>query len=414
MLSITKHSRHLLFLAVAAALMMGAGHSSTARAATWSSEGHADGAQCKADDANDSGIVVGFCRPANASGPPAAWVALTAGTETPLAPLSSGQGCLAEGVTDGGVIIGKCLNAQNVSLGVFWLTSSPNSVAPLNPLTGLLGIGADVSTMPTSTDQNGFVTGESINASGGITTVVWPSGSSTATEVSPYADNCISDDVNNTNVNGFPTVALNCPNSSGTTTAEIAQATGLLNAYVMTPLPTPSGSSNCSVQAVNDSAQAAGTCFFPGSNPQAAFWSSPTSAPLLLSPSNLPAHTRTGGTLLNNSGNVVVAYISSNGQRESAFWNTSAHTLTLISPLSGGVQTVAQDLADNNTVALNSADSAQNVEAAVWTTSAGTVALGFYGGGAASATAHIAQGGHWIVGGGQDSSQNYNALYVAY
>ena len=34
MLSITKHSRHLLFLAVAAALMMGAGHSSTARAAT--------------------------------------------------------------------------------------------------------------------------------------------------------------------------------------------------------------------------------------------------------------------------------------------------------------------------------------------------------------------------------------------
>ena len=268
--------------------------------------------------------------------------------------------------------------------------------------------------MPTSTDQNGFVTGESINASGGITTVVWPSGSSTATEVSPYADNCVSDDVNNTNVNGFPTVALNCPNGSGTTTAEIAQATGLLNAYVMTPLPTPSGSSNCSVQAVNDSAQAAGTCFFPGSNPQAAFWSSPTSAPLLLSPSNLPAHTRTGGALLNNSGNVVVSYASSNGQQESAFWNTSAHTLTLISPLSGGVQTAAQGLADNNVVALNSEDSAENVEAAVWTTSAGTVALGFYGGGAASATAGISQTGNWIAGIGQDSSQNYNALYVSH
>ncbi|MGN6321208.1 MAG: hypothetical protein ACTHNE_05760 [Dyella sp.] len=415
--SMTNRSHHLLFLAIGAIVLIGFGRPNVAHA-SWSSEGHAAGAQCGSSGVNDNAVVVGNCTPANATGPLIAWVAPN-GVEELLAPLASGQSCSAAGVTDGNVVIGSCLDANNASFAVTWPVSSPNSITVLQSLPGLLGLGADVSTGATSFDQNGVIGGESVSATGNSTAVIWLNGSSTAVAVSNRNDNCGIADINNSNVNGAPSVALDCPNASGTTTAYIAQVTGgllgtgLLGAYAKTPLPVPSGSSNCVVVAVNDNVQALGTCYFPGGSPQAAFWPSVSSAPILLSGGGLPDGTRTAGAFLNNNDDVVVQYQDTSGKTQSAFWDTNAALLYLILPVSGGTRTAATGLADNGTVILNSEDGNQQVQGTKWTVGSGTVAYGDYGGGLESVTTSISQSGNYTAGDGEGSAENENALVTS-
>jgi hypothetical protein len=381
-------------------------------AATLTSEGHAAGAQCTASDVNDSGVVVGSCVPGNGTGPTVAFVA-TSGTETALPPLVSGQSCSAAGVSNGGVISGACRNASNDALAVTWSASSPGAAPTvLNPFpAGLLGLlTGDVSSAATGYNQSGAVIGASCNINGDCTGAIWNPGSGAAVAVSNLDDNCAAVDVNASLINGEPSIVLDCPNPSvkGTVIAEIAQATSLLGGYVLSTLPIPSGYSFCSVGGINDSVQMVGTCHTTAPDqPDTVFWSSPTSTPTLLSISGNP---RNGGAFINSEGHVVFGYQTTTGVSGVGFWNASTNSVSLISPLPGGTRVGAVGLADNDTVALNSEDSTENVEAATWTSSTGTVAAGFEGGGQASVLASLSKSGNYAVGGAQNSAQTADAV----
>ncbi|HET7331420.1 hypothetical protein [Dyella sp.] len=415
----TKNSHHLLFLAIGAVVLAGFGRPNVAHA-SWSSEGHAAGAQCGTSGVNDNGVAAGTCTSIDPGGQLTAWVAIN-GVQTPLPSLAAGQPCSAGGVSDSGDVIGNCMDSDENAFGTFWTIDDPGSATVLQPLAavtllGVIQIDPDISTIATSFNQSGFIGGVSFNANGGRTAALWMPGSSTAVAVSERGENCDIAYINNSNVNGAPSIALNCANDSGTTTPYIAQATGgllgtgLLRAYVKTPLPLPSGSSDCEVVAVNDSVQALGTCYFPGSSPEAAFWPSLSSAPTLLSEGGLPDGARTAGAFLNNNGNAVVQYLDTSGKTQSAFWNTSAAQLNLILPVSGGTQTEAAGLADDDIVILTSEGGNEHVQAAKWTIGGGTEAYGDYGGGQESEAIDISQTGNYTAGVGEDSAENENAL----
>ncbi|MFC3652668.1 hypothetical protein ACFONN_14010 [Dyella humi] len=371
--------------------------------------------QCSADDINDSNAVVGSCIPANATNPSVAWYAATRGTTpTLLQPLATGQDCNADALADQGTIVGSCTDANNRSFGVIWNTptSAPVKLAPLPILSGL-NLAPDVATGATGYNLSGDVVGESASGSGVATAVLWPAMTGTPIIVSSYGDNCSAVDVNGTNEGpsgaGHPSVALNCPTSTGLVQGKLAQYTaGLLGyAYTATTLPLPTGATHCTVAALNDALQAVGTCHFPApDHPQTAYWPSPTSTPNLLTVSG---NARNGADFINAPGNVVFEYQTTSGDSSAGFWIPTSNTVTLIPPLPGGVRTVAEGLGDNGTVTLTSEDSNENWEGAKWTTATGTVALGFENSGVDSSVVGSNQAGTAAATDGEDSSQNDTA-----
>ena len=372
--------------------------------------------QCAASDINDSNIAVGSCVPQNTTGAAEPFVVYPAGsaTEILLPPLSAGQACGAEGIADDNEIIGDCVNASNVSFAVAWFASaSPGAPAQLAPLNGILGLLPDVSSQSTGFNQSGAVIGGSINGSGDETAVLWPAGSTAAIPVSSSGDNCIAVDVNNTLVNGYPTVALDCPNSAGTVTATIAQY-GLLG-YAKTALPLPAVPSNvthCTVSGINNAAQLVGVCHTMAPDlPQAAYWASPTSTPITLG-SLLNA--RSGGVAINNASpaNVVFDYQNSNGESGSGYWVPSTGSVTEISPLPGGAEVAVVGLADNGVVLIDSETNSETAGAAYWTLTSGTVSIGDINGGNNIGLSSINQRGTAAVGSGEGSAHNITAFLV--
>lgn len=371
MRSDTKRGRIFLHLPIIAGIVS-AGHLCPAYSAVLHGEGIAAGLQCAADAINNDGVAVGTCIPASGSGAEVPWIALTAGTQTPLSTLAGGQPCSTNGIANNGVIIGSCTSASGNAFAVIWSASAPDH-APiaLSPLPGLLGLLPDVSTGATGYNQVGAVMGVSINAAGVGTAVLWPNGNSTPIMVSSEGDSCVPADVNDTS-SFAPPVALDCSNAAGTMTAKIARPTGLLGSYVATPLPIPSGSTYCTVSAINNNNQALGTCHNPAPDvPRAAFWPTFSSQPTTLNA--LSGNPRNVGMFLNNQGHVVFGYQDADGHGNVGFWNPSTNITTLIPPLTGGKQTSATAFGDNDLVLLVSENSAENGQAAEWTPSGGTV-----------------------------------------
>lgn len=385
--STTSHSRHLLFLAVGAVALTSFGRPNVAHAG-WINVGSEAGDQCVSTGVNDNGVVVGYCTPANAGQPKFAWVANNSYVRLPA--LVSGQPCTAEAVTNSGTIIGHCLDTVDVDTTVTWSLSNPNSIRELGSLNIL-----------TSYNQTGVVTGvKTVKSSS--QPLIWREGIGV---VPIDVEDCWPRDINNSDVNGFPSVAMSC---SLKKTSYIAQYNTQYNRFVETQLPSPSGG-HCVVTAINDSVQAAGVCLFSDGE-KAAFWPNSTSAPTLLSGGGLPAGTHTEGTFLNNNGNVVVQYTDAAGKQQSAFWNTGAGLLYLISPVPGGTRTAVYGLANNDTVILNSEDGGQRVQAAKWTVATGTVPYGDVGGGLQSGVTTISPSGNYAAGTGEDSAGNEDAL----
>jgi hypothetical protein len=376
-------------------------------AASFVSQGHAAGAQCVATGVNNSAVVVGSCTPASVSAPRTAWMASTVGTQISLPALASGQNCSAGGITDSGTILGACRSSSNVRHAVTWQSSSPTT-APVRllPLPGLLGLLADVRTEPASFNGQGDVGGLSIGADGDRTAVVWLSGSANAIAVSTRGDNCAPMDVSESTVNSRPAVALSCPNSAGTYTAKVAQATGLLNAYVATALAVPAGSSYCSLTAINSAMQILGTCHSASPDmPRVAFWNSPSASPVVLSNS-----ARSQAIALNNGGNAIISFQDADGNEEAAFWNPGTGTFTVVAPIAGGTRNDAIDIADNDFVIVNSENNDQNDEAALWRSSTGTVGVGFYDNGEESFFTAVSTNGQYAVGGALDSNDDESAV----
>lgn len=381
-----------------------------AHAASLTGEGSTAGAQCFATGVNNSGTVVGSCSPASVGGALRAWVAPAVGAETTLQPLMSGQSCAATGIANNGAIIGTCRNGSNVRHAVTWQASAPMS-APLRllPLPGLLGLLADIRTSATAYNQLGAVAGSSFNSTGDTTAVMWAAGDDTAVQVSSRGDNCNAVDLSEYTTAGRPAVALNCPNASGTLTGKVAQATGLLNAYVVTNLPMPAGGTYCTVSSINSSLQALGTCHFAAPDvPRVAFWSSPSATPTTLVNS-----ARSRAVALNNLGHAVLTFQDAEGNRESAFWDPGTGSFTVIPPLPGGARSEVMDLADNDFAILNSENEDQNVEGAFWRSSTGTTSVGFFEDGEESMLHVVSTNGLFAAGEALDEDDDRNAVVTA-
>lgn len=405
-----KISHAALPLAIVAATLS-AGHTAPAHAQELVGEGTNAGEQCTTSGINNGGKAVGTCIPANGTGPAVPWVdeAFNDGIEVALPPLSRGQSCSTGGDANNGTIIGECLNASGVAFAVTWNAASPTTgPVKLTPVSGLLGLDPDVSTAATAYDQIGYVVGESYNTTAVGTPVLYAPGSGTAVELTSYGSNCVPVDITDTLVNGMPEVAINCPNANGTVTPEVATATGLLGAYVTSNLPLPSGSTYCSVTAIDNTDQLLGTCHTPGPDvPQTAFWPNATTAPTLLVVTIGGSTARNAGDLLNNSGNAVVEYRQpGTGIDLPALWNPTTGNLTFIPPLPGGAHVTATCLADNNVVGLASEDSAENTEAAYWSPSGGLVAEGFVNDGEVSVVTGCSQNGAYLAATGEGDGEN--------
>ncbi|HET7331421.1 hypothetical protein [Dyella sp.] len=395
--STTSHPRHLLFLAVGAVALTCFGRPNVAHAG-WIDLQLGSGTQCVSTGVNDNGVVVGYCTPIGITTPMTAWMVNK--SFTPLARLAPGQSCSAEAVTNSGVILGSCLDDANRKVSVTWPVSGQQAVQALQSIDNRMPL-----SILTSYNQSGFVAGMNMNADESqIVPVIWPktNGKPISISSTDLPKNCKVADINNSNINDVPSVALNCTNGG-----YIAKrGTSDFNA---TKLPSPYGTT-CGVYAINDSVQATGSCYSRDGSATAAFWPNPTSAPTLLSGGGLPAGTRTKGTFLNNNGNVVVIYTDAAGKEQSAFWNTGAGLLYLISPVPGGTRTAVSGLANNDTVILNSEDRGQRVQAAKWTVATGTVPYGDVGGGLQSGVTTISPSGNYTAGGGEDSAGNEDAL----
>ncbi|HWX01549.1 hypothetical protein [Collimonas sp.] len=404
MIAMGKKCLYVLCLAASSSFCLGV---STAHAATLTSEGHAAGAQCGASGVNNTGVVTGSCNPGNGTGAAVAYVSATLGAETTLPAIATGQTCGAGGITNSGVIVGRCADANDNVFAVTWNANAPtNPPTLLNPLPGLLGLGEDVSTGATGFDQLGAVIGESVSPTGTATAVLWPAGSSSAIAVSSPGDNCGATDVNNTLVNGEPSVALNCPNAKGTNIAKIAQYTPL--GYEARPLPLPQSYSYCTVAGINNSLQAVGTCHtLAPDKPATAFWSTITSAPTMLTLVGNPIN---AAQFINNRGHVIFSYQTSTGQSDSGYWDPVTGVVKTIPDLLGGTRAGVAGFADNDTAVVNSDDANETVEAAMWTFANGTVPIGFEGGGVASALSAISENGQYGVGAAENSGHNLDAV----
>ncbi|PTR34528.1 hypothetical protein C8J98_102717 [Luteibacter sp. OK325] len=373
-------------------------------------------AQCEANDINDSLGVAGGCVPSNASGSRVAtYAAGPASMPRILQALSGGQPCTATGLPNNNTLIGSCENAGGVVLGVIWLTpeSTPVTLSPLPALKGALTqLVSDVASSPMAYNQNGAVVGASTSPGGIDTAVLWPpqtgSGASMVV-VSSYGDNCEAVDVNGVNVNGYPTIALNCPagfssGRAGTRVGKVAVNNALLGGYQLVQLPLPAAGLNCTAGGINDALQIVGTCHFAGTdNPRAAYWTSPTSTPQLLTASG---GARNAGRFINASGKIAFSYQKSTGEVESGLWDPVPNVTTYVADLPGGSRCEAVGLGDNNTMALNCENADEQVQPAKWTAAGGTVALGYLSGGEAGALTASNEAGTAASVSGEDSAEN--------
>jgi len=373
-------------------------------------------AQCEANDINDSLGVVGGCVPSTATGSRVATYASgPASLPGILQALSGGQPCTATGLSNNNTLIGSCENAAGVVLGVIWLTpeSTPITLSPLPALKGALTqLLSDVSSSPMAYNQDGAVVGSSTSPGGVDTAVLWPpqtgSGASMVV-VSSYGDNCEAVDVNGVNVNGHPTVALNCPaglssGSVGKRVGKVAVNNALLGGYQLYQLPLPPAGISCTLAGINNALQIVGTCHFGGTdNPRTAYWASPTSTPQLL---NAAGSARNAGRFINAGGKIAFSYQKSNGEVESGFWDPALNATTYVADLPGGSRCEAVGLGDNNTMALNCENADEQVQPAKWTATSGTVALGYLNGGETGALTAANQSGTAASVTGEDSAEN--------
>ncbi|WP_300627913.1 hypothetical protein [Pseudomonas sp.] len=406
-------------VAISIAVVTGAS-SLTVRAANYVNLAPAVGAQCMALAVNDSGTAVGNCSLGSASAVAQSFVANVNGStaQQGLSALAPGQICTAMGVANSGTISGQCLDENNVNFAVSWQaatpTAAPKRLSPLpstilNPLLRP----ADVSTTPTAMNERGGIVGSSFSAQGRGTVVIYAAtGNGTAQRVSDFGDDCVANSVNYTLINTYPSIAMNCPNSAGTLSGTIAirGSTG----YTKQTLQIPPEASLCTVKAINDQSQVLGTCLFPNSStnvPKTAFWPSPTSAPQLLT---LPQNAANWAMDLNNAGKVLAARGDSSGISQSLYWDpaTGSFGVRPIVPPVDAVTTLAVELADDNTVVLNSTNGDQYATGCTWHPERSMQCLTPIGLGKKNNLLAISQSGGYAVGVSNDVEQNDNAVAV--
>ena len=416
-MTMTRICKHAITAMALIGTALPCGYVPTASAATYVTSTTPAGVQCQTTWINDNAQAVGNCTTANVSAYSNAWYSATlVGAQQILPRLVSGQPCTANAISNNGWILGHCANAANLGFAVFWSAASPGN-APIAtiPLPGTLLFPplrpADVQTVPSALNQQGTVLAQSISAELDETVVLYLAGNPTPRRVSNHGDNCKGVDVNNTPINGSPSVIMNCPDNNPALRPTIATWTG--SSYTRTHLPSPPGASYCWATGMNDQLQAVGTCVFnngtAGNEPKTAFWATPTSAPLLLT---MPLNAQNQGIAINNLGHILAYGHAPTGFMQALFWidPTNSFSVQSIQPLAGSNQAVPVGISDNDTVGLNCLNSSQLLTGCYWTPSTGTVAMSPLPTGLESSLNGISRAGGIISGYSTDGGNNLSAV----
>jgi hypothetical protein len=403
-------------LVPAVVLLAASIHAPGVAAASLTNLGHNAGAQCLASDVNDSGIGAGACSAPNATGPTVAWVANGTGGEFPLAPLATGRSCSANGITNSGLVIGGCVNASGVGFAVIW-TAPGTTVVTLLPQTGLLGLGADVSTAPTAFNGHGDIAGSSVSGAGNSTSVIWKAGSTTPVTVSSAGDNCVPADIAEPVGTANPEVVLDCPNGAGLTKAVVATPTGLLGAYLMTTLAPAPGASYCVARSINVSFRIMGTCIFPTApTSRVAFWQPPGTTAVAPPITYNGVAIKTSGAFLNDLGNIVFEYQTADGKSNAAYMAINASgtvtALVALPSLAPGTTVHAAGFGASDLVVVVGHNAADHMQAAVWNPASPAVLspVPLFGGGPGNALVAVSKSGSYAVGVAEDSAHVADAV----
>lgn len=403
----------------AMALLVASIHAPGATAASLTSLGHNAGAQCGASDVNDGGIAAGACSAPNATGPTVAWVANGSGGEFSLAPLATGRSCAADGINNNGLVVGGCVDASGVGFAVTW-TAPGTTVVKLLPQPGLLGLGADVGTTPAAFNEHGDIAGSSISGAENSTSVIWKAGSTTPVTVSSPGDNCVPVDIAEPVGTANPEVVLDCPNGAGVTKAVVATATGLLGAYAMTTLAPAPGASYCVAQSINASLRIMGTCVFPTApTSRVAFWQSSSTTAVAPPITYNGVAIKTAGAFLNDLGNIVFEYQTTDGKSNAAYMAINASgtvtALAALPALSPGTTVHATGFGANDLVVVLGHNAADHMQAAVWNPASPAVLspVPLFGGGPSNALLAASKSGSYAVGVAEDSSHVADAVVTS-
>ncbi|WP_455827539.1 hypothetical protein [Pseudomonas graminis] len=391
-----------------------------------------NGANCIPSGINDAGRSTGNCGKTGNSANTIPWVANAGSTQVALPSLVAGQGCTVNYISNANWVLGMCDQANSVSTAVVWKGDVPaNPPVMLNPLpSSLLPLpirAADVRTAPTAMNERGGVVGWSISEDNRLTSVLWAAGSGTPQFIFPagllvqrYGDECTPVDVNLTLVNGYPSVALNCPGPAGSVIPQVA--TRGTAGYVFTNLAIPTGADYCSITAINDQLNVAGQCFYPNSDTnvtKAVSWASPSSAPLTL---NTSAGTASSSININSIGIILIVRTDGTGNTTNAIWPPTPTPIQLpvaISPPSPSPPAPALKRLDaksirfNGTttvVALAALDDEQHQNSCTWTVATGVVCIAPINGGQVSAITAMAPSAGYVAGVVLDGTQTAIAV----
>ncbi|NWB99709.1 hypothetical protein HX882_27940 [Pseudomonas gingeri] len=365
-MNVNKSSITVIFNLVIFCLAL-AGLSAAAQAALLD-EGSAGGNNCTPVSVNDAGVEVGACTDSSTH-TSVAYIAVTPGSEVDLAPLVSGYACMAGAINHvalaSATVVGRCQNASGVWNAVTWQASSPSTTPRLlAPLSGLLGLGADVSTRASGVNLTGIVVGDSISGNGTHTPVYWAAGSTSAVPLagvrvllgllSTDPINCAVSDISDST----PAVVLaNCPSGAAGMGKPIALVWTSLSSNAVT-VALPAGARYCEVGQVNALGNIVGDCTFATSTHQTAFWSSVSATPIVMSSVAVggvsQVSTHNGAVDMNASGHIACNFKNTSGETEACFWNTSTTTGTALAPISGGIRDAAQAIGNNDTLLVNS------------------------------------------------------------
>ena len=394
------------------ALLWGA--SAAVNAATFIDLGNAAGVQCATTAVNDSGQAVGNCTLSDPSANLVPWFsASSAGPQQALPSLVANQPCTVTGIANNGSMLGTCADANNLSFAVTWKAVAPSAPpVKLQPLAGTILFPllrpADVQTVAVDQNEQGAVVGWSVSGGGENTVVVYLPGTATPVRVSGWSAKCSAAGVNNTLINGYPSILMNCT-ADGKDVPRIA--TWVAGAYALMDLPVASGASYCWAVDMNDQNQAVGSCVFPtaGKNINTAFWPSPTSAPRLLT---LPQNAKNSGIATNNAGHVLARGMDPSGFVRDFYWadTSSSFAVRPIKTLPDSDSTSAFTLAENDTVAMDCFNSQEYPTACTWDPINETVPIPPINGGRKSILSSISFSGTRVAGVVTDASRNDTAV----
>lgn len=392
------------------------GASAAVNGATFVDLGNAAGAQCFTGGVNDSGQSVGNCAPTNPSKNYKPWYSASpAGPQQVLPALVTNRPCSVGGIANNGSMIGMCVGEDSLNFAVTWNATTP-SAAPtkLRPLPSTLLIPllrpADKQTLATAQNQQGAVLALSISSKNTYTAVLYMPGSATPTRISDWDDMCGGTVVNNTLLNGYPSILINCPvNGKNVTKIAIRGSSG----YAFTELPVPSGASHCWGGGMNDQNQVVGTCLYSAplvdDITNTAFWASPTNTPQLLI---LPGNANNAGVALNNAGHVLARGQDPDGNIRDYYWANpnSSQQVRPIALLTGGAGTVAFSLAENDTVAMDCTNATQHIIGCTWDPINTTQPIAPINGGLLSTLSSISHSGAYVAGMSTDAQDDRTAV----